>query len=143
MPKKTRKEATSSTQGSSESATKNARRVAKRREALGKRITAADALVARRTAQLDTANERRAVLVARLAALDGADAPGDRAATGGAAQGFCMREKVRVPIRDARPIVLANGRHALAGLCPNCGAKVTRMVSSAKREAETLGSAPG
>lgn len=141
MPKKTRKP-TSSTKGSSEGATTNARRTAKRREALGKRLAAADALVARRTTQLDAAKERRAGLVARIAALDGADPSGDPVARVGAAQAFCMREKVRVTMRDARPTVLANG-HALAGLCPNCGAKVMRMVSSAEHQSGTVGSTPG
>ena len=43
-------------------------------------------------------------------------------------EGYCLRERTRVTIRDAAPIVLANGHRALAGSCPACGARVVRMT---------------
>ena len=40
---------------------------------------------------------------------------------------YCIKDRQRVSIVAARRVVLANGRPAVAGLCPSCGSKVVRL----------------
>jgi hypothetical protein len=44
--------------------------------------------------------------------------------------GYCMREKRSVEISHPEPVTLSNGRTAIAGTCPTCGARV--MAFSAR-----------
>jgi len=43
---------------------------------------------------------------------------------------YCLRERKTIVMRDPRETVMRNGRPALAGICPSCGAKVVRAVRS-------------
>ena len=99
------------------SETQHERRVPRKETALRDRLADAEQLVAKRTAQLVAATAGRDEAAIRLAEL-----------VGYTVEGYCLRERTRVTIRDAAPIVLANGQHALAGSCPACGARVVRMT---------------
>ncbi len=100
---------------------------AKRKETiLRDRLADAEKLVAKRTAQLVAATNERDEAAVRLAEV-----------AGYSVEGYCLREKIRVTIRDATPIVLANGHRALAGTCPGCGARVVRMTRGRADTAST------
>jgi hypothetical protein len=43
------------------------------------------------------------------------------------AQGYCVRDKKMVEIQNPQTITMKNGKPATQGLCPTCGAKVTRI----------------
>ena len=116
MSKPGRDRANASTDGSDRPAAKTRRRAARERRALEAKLADADRLIAKRTAQLGDASSRRTKLVARLARL-----PADE--TGGPTA-YCLKDRVRVTVRDPRPMVLANGRSAIGGTCPICRSKV-------------------
>lgn len=105
---------------------RRARRVEKAR-----RRGAPRSVEARRTRKLEKARRRGAALEAKIAALRTATGPAQAVlATAAPAVpevlGFCLREKRRVAVADAAPIVMRNGRSGLAGTCPSCGARVVR-----------------
>ncbi len=104
-------------------------RQARRRTRIEKRLAVADRRVARRQAQLEAASARRAALADRLAALAGADGAtaGGTAGDPSAVQAYCVRERVRVTVRDPKPVTFANGRSAVAGVCSSCGARVVSL----------------
>lgn len=52
---------------------------------------------------------------------------------GQAVEAYCRREKRRVQMVDPRPVVTANGRSALSGTCPSCGASLYKLVSRTAR----------
>ena len=61
-------------------------------------------------------------------------APVDPATSKGqAVEAYCRREKRRVQMVDPRPVVTANGRSALSGTCPSCGASLYKLVSRTAR----------
>jgi hypothetical protein len=105
------------------------RREARRRARIEKRLAVADRRVARRRAQLEAASARRAALADRLAALAGPDGAPEGGSTGNpsAVQAYCMRERIRVTMRDPMPVTFANGRSAVAGVCSSCGARVVSL----------------
>ena len=43
------------------------------------------------------------------------------------AEGYCVRDKRMVEIQNPQTITMKNGKPATQGLCPTCGAKVTRI----------------
>jgi hypothetical protein len=43
------------------------------------------------------------------------------------AEGYCVKDKKMVEIQNPQRITMKNGKPATQGLCPNCGAKVTRI----------------
>jgi hypothetical protein len=45
-----------------------------------------------------------------------------------AVEGYCVRERKKVAIADAEPTTSKNGRAAVRGTCPDCGAKIFRFV---------------
>ncbi len=45
-----------------------------------------------------------------------------------APEGYCVKERKRVRIKDPEPTVTKNGRQAIKGTCPDCGTKVFRFV---------------
>lgn len=97
--------------------TQGDRRATRKETVLRDRLADAEKLVAKRTAQLVAATAERDDAAIRLAEV-----------AGYTVEGYCLRERTRVTIRDATPVVLANGHHALAGSCPACGARVVRMT---------------
>ena len=73
--------------------------------------------VAKRTRQLEKATRRAATLEAALVALGTA---------AGGPSAYCLRERTVVAMRKPQPMLMRNGRAALAGTCPSCGARVVR-----------------
>jgi hypothetical protein len=43
------------------------------------------------------------------------------------ATAYCMKDRKKVEIKDAKQITLKNGRPAMQGVCPICGTKVFRI----------------
>ncbi len=43
------------------------------------------------------------------------------------AQGYCVKEKKKVEIKDPEQVKLKNGRDAVQGTCPDCGTKIFKM----------------
>ena len=41
--------------------------------------------------------------------------------------GYCVKDKVNVEMKDAKKIVMKNGKPATQGVCPKCGTKVFRI----------------
>jgi len=99
------------------SVTQHDRRAARKETILRERLADAEKLVVKRAAQLMAATAERDDAANRLAEV-----------AGYTVEGYCLRERTRVTIRDAAPIVLSNGQRALAGSCPACGARVVRMT---------------
>lgn len=44
------------------------------------------------------------------------------------AEGFCVKCKKKVEIKDAKETTLKNGRKAISGTCPTCGTKIFRFM---------------
>jgi DNA-directed RNA polymerase subunit RPC12/RpoP len=42
-------------------------------------------------------------------------------------EGYCMKCRKKVQIKDAKKITMKNGKPATQGACPNCGTKVFRI----------------
>jgi hypothetical protein len=59
--------------------------------------------------------------------------PGDTAGApvlkGGVAmaQGYCVKERKKVEIKDAKQVTMKNGRPAIQGVCPDCGTKIFKI----------------
>jgi Domain of unknown function (DUF5679) len=104
---------------------KEARRIARLEDRLGR----VQAKAAATQIRLDELKAREATIRERLAALRATGSAGAEAAAVPDPMGYCMREKLRVPIANAKPVVLANGRHALSGTCVRCGAGVVAIVA--------------
>lgn len=102
----------------------------RRRRRLERQLAKVRDLEERRARQLDEARVRRADLETRLAGLgphveDQPEIDGSATSVAsGEPQAYCLREHLLVVIADPQPIVMRNGRSALAGTCPSCGAKV-------------------
>ena len=43
-------------------------------------------------------------------------------------EGYCVKERAKREIKDPERVVLKNGRPAIKGTCPVCGAKMVRFV---------------
>jgi hypothetical protein len=54
--------------------------------------------------------------------------PESPAPTAEAVDGYCMKERKKVPIANPEPAVSKDGRSAVRGTCPDCGAKIFRFV---------------
>lgn len=109
---------------SGQGAMKGDKKAARQRSALEAELAKADKVVAKRTAQLESAKTDRAAIRARLAKLTAA------ASEGAGADGpmaYCLRDRTRVLIVDPKAVVLAGGRKGVAGTCPSCGSKLVRL----------------
>jgi DNA-directed RNA polymerase subunit RPC12/RpoP len=42
-------------------------------------------------------------------------------------EGYCMKCRKKVEIKDAKKITMKNGKPATQGACPTCGTKVFRI----------------
>jgi hypothetical protein len=121
MPSRTAPPIEAATGAGRSNPTKKARRASEqKRAAIEVKIASADKLVAKRSAQLETATSRRASLTAKLARLTA-----ESAELGPLA--YCLREKAQFAMIDARGVMLANGRPAIAGVCSSCGSRLVRM----------------
>ncbi len=43
------------------------------------------------------------------------------------AEGYCVKERKKVEIKDPQQITMKNGRPAIQGTCPDCGTKIFRI----------------
>jgi predicted nuclease with TOPRIM domain len=83
--------------------------------------------------QLGRARARGAELEDRMTALQSTDQAGTVESEQDVSvgqQAFCMGERRKVVIAGATAIVLKNGRAAVAGTCPTCGARVVTTARS-------------
>jgi len=96
---------------------------ARKRASIEAQIAEADVLLAKRRAQLESAANRRASLIAKLARLAAreADALGPLA--------YCLKEKRQVAMIEPTSVQLANGRPAITGTCSSCGSRLMRIGS--------------
>jgi hypothetical protein len=49
-------------------------------------------------------------------------------AAGETIEGYCMKERKHVRIKDPQHTVAKNGREAVRGACPDCGSTIFRFV---------------
>jgi len=45
-------------------------------------------------------------------------------------EGFCVKCKKKVIIKDPQIVELKNGRKAVKGVCPHCGTTIYRFIGS-------------
>jgi hypothetical protein len=50
---------------------------------------------------------------------------GERKAT--MPEGYCVKERKKVEIKDAKQVTMKNGRPAIQGVCPDCGTKIFKI----------------
>jgi hypothetical protein len=43
------------------------------------------------------------------------------------AEGYCVKERKKVEIKDPEQITMKNGRPAIQGTCPDCGTKIFKI----------------
>ncbi len=43
------------------------------------------------------------------------------------AMAYCVKDKMKVEVKDPKQITMKNGKAALSGTCPKCGTKVFRI----------------
>lgn len=48
-----------------------------------------------------------------------------------AVQGYCLKCKQSVEIKDAEPITMKNGKPATRGSCPRCGTTIFKIGKAA------------
>ncbi len=46
-------------------------------------------------------------------------------------EGYCVKCRKKVPIKDGHEVVWKNGMKVWTGVCPYCGTKVTRILGKA------------
>jgi DNA polymerase II large subunit len=44
------------------------------------------------------------------------------------AEGYCLKDKLKVEMVDPQQVTMKNGRPALKGACPKCGGKVFKIL---------------
>jgi hypothetical protein len=44
-----------------------------------------------------------------------------------AVTGYCLKDKMKVEIKDPKQITMKNGKPATTGVCPNCGTKIYKI----------------
>jgi len=109
----------------------NGARIRKRLKRLERDLAERQATETKRRQQLEEARTATVAVRRELAALRaelGVTTPAPALADGPI--GYCMREKRAVQISAPTPVTLSNGRAAIAGVCPTCGARV--MVLAAR-----------
>ncbi len=42
-------------------------------------------------------------------------------------QAYCVKDRKKVEIKNAKTVTMKNGRSAVQGVCPTCGTKVFRL----------------
>ena len=43
-------------------------------------------------------------------------------------EGYCVKERKKVEIKDPKQVTMKNGRPAIQGVCPDCGTKIFKIV---------------
>ena len=59
--------------------------------------------------------------------FEAAPAPAPPGPAPGGVEGYCVKERKKVLIKDPEPTVAKNGREAVRGTCPDCGATIFRF----------------
>jgi uncharacterized protein DUF5679 len=59
----------------------------------------------------------------------GESAPHDRKSDkdGDLVEGYCLKDKRKVEMKDPQPITMKNGKPATVGTCPFCGTKIYKI----------------
>jgi len=47
---------------------------------------------------------------------------------------YCVKEKAQKPMKEAKVVILKNGKHAMQGVCSSCGTKMMKFVSVKKAD---------
>lgn len=129
--------------GSKPANDKAGKKAAAKRGRLEKKLARAVREEARRRGQYEQAAADRTALAGQLLELtqgapvapatpSGDAAPPAATQAGSSSEAvtaFCLRQKKRVTLQNPEPVTLRNGRRALAGTCPECGARIVRMGS--------------
>jgi hypothetical protein len=42
-------------------------------------------------------------------------------------EGYCVKERKKVEIKDPKQVTMKNGRPAIQGTCPDCGTKIFKI----------------
>jgi hypothetical protein len=42
-------------------------------------------------------------------------------------EGYCVKERKKVEIKDAKQVTMKNGRPEIQGTCPDCGTKIFKI----------------
>lgn len=42
-------------------------------------------------------------------------------------EGYCVKEKKKVEIKEPKQVTMKNGRPAIQGICPDCGTKIFKI----------------
>ena len=42
-------------------------------------------------------------------------------------EGYCLKDKRKVEMKDPQPITMKNGKPATVGTCPYCGTKIYKI----------------
>ena len=45
-------------------------------------------------------------------------------------EGYCLKDKKKVEMKDPQPITMKNGKPATVGTCPFCGTKIYKIGKS-------------
>jgi hypothetical protein len=46
-------------------------------------------------------------------------------------EGYCLKDKKKVQMKDPQPITMKNGKPATVGTCPICGTKIYKIGKAA------------
>jgi len=57
----------------------------------------------------------------------GESAPENLDKDGEFVEGYCLKDKRKVEMKDPQPITMKNGKPATVGTCPYCGTKIYKI----------------
>ena len=58
------------------------------------------------------------------------------------AEGYCVKERKKVEIKDPQQVTMKNGRPAIQGTCPDCGTKILTLQTQVAANAAAKAAAP-
>jgi len=72
---------------------------------------------------------RIGVVLAKYPPLEWASPPPHRIShkDGDLVEGYCLKDKRKVEMKDPQPITMKNGKPATVGTCPFCGTKIYKI----------------
>ncbi len=65
------------------------------------------------------------------ARIDSRSRAGSESKDGGVVEGYCLKDKKKVQMKDPQPITMKNGKPATVGTCPICGTKIYKIGKAA------------
>ena len=57
-------------------------------------------------------------------------------------EGYCVKERKKVEIKDPKQVTMKNGRPAIQGVCPDCGTKIFKIGKLEAGGAAPSGASP-